>query len=181
MMAFLRLSTPPAPTYVHVPSFLLSTMRPTPLTSYPKNTTNPRAHPSILRSLSTHETPLLATPPLHFTRHFQHTKRPSLQPHPPLHFTRHSQHTKRPSFFAPTQTHPFIHSFITTLQQKKELENLKAGIKPRPGAGAGGGRGGGGGGGWANAAGSRTQWQVCGVWWVCDGCVMDVCVFVMGG
>ena len=41
--------------------------------------------------------------------------------------------------------------------KKKELEDLKQGIKPQPGrSGGGGGRMGG----WANAAGSRTQWQV---------------------
>lgn len=41
--------------------------------------------------------------------------------------------------------------------KRKELEDLKAGIKPQ--AGGRGGGGGGGGARWANAAGSRTQWQ----------------------
>ena len=39
--------------------------------------------------------------------------------------------------------------------KKKELEDIKAGIKPQAGRGGGGG----GGGRWANMAGSRTQWQ----------------------
>lgn len=63
-------------------------------------------------------------------------------------------HNTTPAPFSSAQYGKAQESFL----KRKELEDLKAGIKPQPGRGGGGG-GGGGGGRWANAAGSRTQWQ----------------------